>query len=407
MDSDIKTVEQRLKSFTSQLHTECGILERLVYKHKNQHRRCSYFQYILKVRRDLQLLKSLNLDEVLESSFLVINGDRPKQKVQLLEGLKRRKTNSGKYNFLERLLGVTRLLSQIVEPLLKASIEISMLLARSFFMTFSLVVLAVLARVRVLVQQMLLDAVLLYNTVSSLSQKEQSIKLKQEGFEVFREYFPRKEEARILLECIWQKDKFVLVETTHKSETTGQEKDEQGDFSLSTPQILYENIEVILGVDESGAAASVHPATDTINVEENCSDAAGLKKDEKTVPEASNIAPSSTANIVSLEAVFSNSSAGSFSDTNRNKLAGDVSCSMRTSEAEVTRIETSLPAISTTSTLSRPVKRETSKKVAFVAVKQPAPSTADQSRFPLKGTERNNNDPFFSLLTGGNKSSLL
>lgn len=31
---------------------------------------------------------------------------------------------------------------------------------------------------------MLLDAVLLYNTVSSLSQKEQSIKLKQEGFEV-------------------------------------------------------------------------------------------------------------------------------------------------------------------------------------------------------------------------------
>ncbi|XP_042066585.1 uncharacterized protein LOC121809840 isoform X1 [Salvia splendens] len=221
MDSNIKTVEQRLKSFTSQLHTECGILERLVYKHKNQHRRSSYFQYILKVRRDLQLLKSLNLDEVLESSFLVIHGDRPKQKVQLLEGLKRRKTNSGKYNFLERLLGVTRLLSQIVEPLLKAAIEISMLLARSFFMKFSLVVLAVLARVRVLVQQMLLDAVLLYNTVSSLSLKEQSIKLKQEGFEVFREYFPRKEEAKILLECIWQKDKFVLVETTHKSETTG------------------------------------------------------------------------------------------------------------------------------------------------------------------------------------------
>ncbi|XP_042066588.1 uncharacterized protein LOC121809840 isoform X3 [Salvia splendens] len=153
MDSNIKTVEQRLKSFTSQLHTECGILERLVYKHKNQHRRSSYFQYILKVRRDLQLLKSLNLDEVLESSFLVIHGDRPKQKVQLLEGLKRRKTNSGKYNFLERLLGVTRLLSQIVEPLLKAAIEISMLLARSFFMKFSLVVLAVLARVRVLVQQ--------------------------------------------------------------------------------------------------------------------------------------------------------------------------------------------------------------------------------------------------------------
>ncbi|XP_057795361.1 uncharacterized protein LOC131011607 isoform X2 [Salvia miltiorrhiza] len=406
MGSDIKTVEQRLKSFTSQLHTECGILERLVYKHKNQHRRCSYFQYILKVRRDLQLLKLGDLEEVLESSFLVINGDRPKQKVQLLEGLKRRKTNSGKYNFLERLLGVTRLLSQIVEPLLKAAMEISMLLARSFFMKFSLAVLAVLARIRVLVQQMLFDAVVLYNTVSSLSQKEQSIKLNQEGFEVFREYFPRKEEVRILLECIWQKDKFVLVETTHKSETTSQEKDDPGDFSLSTPQILYENIEVLLGVDETGAATSVHPATDTNDVEENCS-YAGLKKDDKNVPEASDIVPSSTANIVSLEDGFTNSSARTFSETNRNKLAGDDSCFMRTSEARGTHIEASRPAISTTLVLSKPVRKETSKKVAFITVKQPPPSTTDQSRFDLKVTERNNKDPFFSLLSGGDKSSLL
>lgn len=160
-------------------------------------------------------------------------------------------------------------------------------------------------------------------------------------------------------------------------------------------------------VDDSGAAASVHPATDLNNVEENCSDAAGLKKDEKNVPEDSDIAPSSTANIVSLEDVFTNSSAGSFSDTSRNKLAEDASCSMRISEAEVTHIETRPPAISTTSTVSRPVKKETSKKVAFVAVKKPAPSTTDQSRFPLKGTERNSNDLFFNLLTGGNQSSLL
>ena len=156
-------------------------------------------------------------------------------------------------------------------------------------------------------------------------------------------------------------------------------------------------------VDDSGAAASVLPATDTNNVEENYSGAAGLKKDEKNVPEASDMAPSSSANIVSLEDVFTNSSAGSFSDTNRNKSAGDVSCS----KSEVTCTETSLPAISTTSTLSRRVKKETSKKVAFVAVKQPAPSTTDQSRFPLKGTERNSNDLFFNLLTGGNKSGLL
>ncbi|KAL0320779.1 UNVERIFIED_CONTAM: hypothetical protein Sradi_5339400 [Sesamum radiatum] len=121
MGSEIETVEQRLKSFTGQLQTECGILERLVYKHKNQHRRCHYFQYILKVRRDLKLLKLANLDEIFDGCFLVVNGNRPKQKVQLLESLKRRKCGSGKYNFLERLLGVTRLLSEMVEPLLKAA----------------------------------------------------------------------------------------------------------------------------------------------------------------------------------------------------------------------------------------------------------------------------------------------
>lgn len=405
----MKAVEERLKSFTGQLQTEYGILERLVYKHKNQHRRCSHFQYILKVRRDLKLLKSANLEEVLESSFLVINGDRPKQKVQLLEGLKRRRCTGGKYSFLERLLGVTRLLSQMVEPLLKAAIEISTLLAQSFFMKFSLVVLAVLARIRVLVQQMLLDAVLLYNTVSSLSQREQSIKLKQEGFEVFREYYPRKEEARILLECIWLKDKFVLVEKTQKSESTSQEKVDGGDFSLSAPQILYENIEVLLGVGEPVAISSEHPAANTINVQENCGDA-GLKKDEKNVPEASDVARSSSENIVSSADALTNPSAGMISETNSNKLVGDDSCFMITSVSKGTHLEAGMPASSSISALSCPIKKENKKKVAFVAIKQPAPSTTSQSssRSHLPGSEMDNKkDPVFSLLTGGNNSSVL
>lgn len=39
----------------------------------------------------------------------------------------------------------------------------------------------------------------------------------------------------------------MLVEKTHKSESTSQEKVDGGDFSPSAPQILYENIEVLLG----------------------------------------------------------------------------------------------------------------------------------------------------------------
>lgn len=122
MDSEVdSTKEEKLKSLLGQLQVECGILERIVYKNKNQHRRSSYFQYLLKVRSDLRLLKSANLEELISSCFQVITGKRPKQKVQLLESLKRRKHDVGKPNFMERLLGAARLLSQIVEPMLRAA----------------------------------------------------------------------------------------------------------------------------------------------------------------------------------------------------------------------------------------------------------------------------------------------
>ena len=50
MDSHSGSVkEEKLKSLLGQLEAERGILERIVYKNKNQHRRSSYFQYLLKV----------------------------------------------------------------------------------------------------------------------------------------------------------------------------------------------------------------------------------------------------------------------------------------------------------------------------------------------------------------------
>lgn len=133
MGSEIETLEERLNSFLVQLQAECRVFERMVYKNKNQHRRCSYFQYLLKVRRDLRLLQSSKLEEIVGSSFHVITGRKPRQKVNLLESLKWRKCDSGTPNFMERLLGAACLLSQIVEPMLKAATDISTLLARSFF----------------------------------------------------------------------------------------------------------------------------------------------------------------------------------------------------------------------------------------------------------------------------------
>ncbi|XP_038691533.1 uncharacterized protein LOC119989866 [Tripterygium wilfordii] len=245
-----ENLEEKFRSLSVQLRTECAIFERIVYKNKNQHRRSSYFQYLLKVRRDLRLLQSVKLEEILCSYFQVITGKKPKQKVRLLESLKRRKCDGGKHNFMERLLGAARLLSEMVEPMLRAATEISILLARSFFMGFSLMVLALLARLRVLVQQMLHDVVLVFNTVSSLSQKKQSVKIAEEGVEVFREYYPTNVEFPTL-ECVWKTDKFVLVERMLKSDHEMQVADHGNDLSR-TSAVKYRSIESFLGGDDLG-----------------------------------------------------------------------------------------------------------------------------------------------------------
>nr|DAD23339.1 TPA_asm: hypothetical protein HUJ06_024802 [Nelumbo nucifera] len=184
MGSESEIIEERLKSLLAHLRTEAGILERIVYKNKNQHRRCLYFQYLLKVRRDVRLLLSASPEDILNLHFQLTNGNKPAENARLLEILKNQRNNSGKHNFHERLLGIARLLSQMVEPMLKTAIEISSLLARSFFMGFSLTILSLLARLRVLVQQMLLDVVSVFNMVSDLSQKKHSVKLTQDGIEV-------------------------------------------------------------------------------------------------------------------------------------------------------------------------------------------------------------------------------
>jgi hypothetical protein len=159
-DTQVKALEEKLKSQLSQLELEQAVFERMVYKNKNQHRRCSYFQYLLKVRRELRLLRTANMEGMLRPCFHVISGRISKQKIHVLESLKLKKSDTGKPNILERLLGALRLLSQMTEPILKAASGISTLLARSFFIGFSVTFLALLARLRVLVQQVRLQSMI-------------------------------------------------------------------------------------------------------------------------------------------------------------------------------------------------------------------------------------------------------
>ncbi|XP_024018622.1 uncharacterized protein LOC21400786 [Morus notabilis] len=360
MGSGAENLEEKLTSLLGQLQFEIGIFQRMVYKNKNQHRRSSYFQYLLKVRRDLRLLRSAKLEEVLSSCFQVITGKRPKQKVHLLESLKRRKLEVGKYTFLERLLGAARLLSQMVEPMLKAASGISVLLARSFFMGFALTILAVLSRMRVLVQQILVDVVSVFNTVSSLSLKKQSVKITHDGIGVFREFFPTNMDF-ITLECVWESDKFVLHERMHKSKIESHDSELEGGASIPASSVLYQCVESFLGVDELPSGGANEDQT--------------AKKGPKHVEE---------------DAVETDDGKLQVEDSLKFPQGGLLSCS--------------------SSSPNTPKLKSASKKVAFVAVKNSVPSTINAMGIHLKETESKSGEKeesFFSLLSAGSTKESL
>ncbi|KAM0063492.1 hypothetical protein Hdeb2414_s0003g00091521 [Helianthus debilis subsp. tardiflorus] len=372
MDAQAETIESRLQSFLGQLQSELGVLDRIIHKNKNQHRRSSYFQYLLKVRRDCKLLQSTNLLELVNSSFIVINGNRPRQKVQLLESLKRRKFDGGKHNFLARLQGAARLLSQMAEPMLKAAIELSTLLARSFFTGFSTSLLALLARLRVLTQQILLDVVAAFNMVSSLSRKRQSIKLNQEGIEVYREYYPTNEQV-VHLECVWGTDKFVLLEKMIEAENTNSETVNDGVVCQGSSIVEYESIETTLGV-------LVNKPAD-VTVDETCEDdpatmrtdivssTGSLTNDCKQVEEAEDLKDQS----------------GVLEPSIKNPEQEQITCSSFPADQDLPKLKP--------------------KKVAFISVKKPDASKANDTGLLSKLSDSRGNgdkeDSFFSLLTGG------
>ncbi|CAK7338424.1 unnamed protein product [Dovyalis caffra] len=93
--------------------------------------------------------------------------------------------------------------------------------------------------------QILLDVVSVFNMVSSLSREKHSIKITQNGLEVFREYYPPNKEF-VTLECVWETDKFVLVEKTHKRDVKGEDGG-LGDGSVGKSAPRYWSLESFLG----------------------------------------------------------------------------------------------------------------------------------------------------------------
>ncbi|PUZ55781.1 hypothetical protein GQ55_5G240200 [Panicum hallii var. hallii] len=270
--------EQRLRAALRHLQAEAGVLERLVYKHRNQHRGAAYFQYLLKVGRDLKLLLGAGLAEVLNTVFPVLACRKPANTV-LVPTKQTKKKPGANHSHHERLLGVARLLSQMAEPVMKAATQITFLLARSFFIDLCTAVLSLLARIRVLVQQMLLDVVSLYNKVTDLTDRKQAVKISIGGVQAFREYYPSTNDACTILDCVWVKDKFVLHEKMKGSCQETQVEDQKSFGPESS--IQYETLALISEdtpnfeetnqtAKQAGAAAADQP--DKMN---HCSDAGG------------------------------------------------------------------------------------------------------------------------------------
>ncbi|XP_038905505.1 uncharacterized protein LOC120091509 [Benincasa hispida] len=375
MDStEAANVQEKLVSMLDQLYLESGILQKMIYKNKNQHRRSSYFRYLLQVRRDLRLLQAAKLEELVSSCFQVIDGKKPKQKIHFLESLKRRKSEVGKYNFMERLLGAARLLSQMVEPIFKAATEISILLARTFFTGFCFVILALLARIRVLVQQILLDVVSVFNTVSSISKKKQVVTINQEGIQVFREFYPTNDEF-VLLECVWEKDKFILQEKEQEVATKNQEEHVGPNVSLAASAVRYQKLKSFLEDDESEQA-------DADQSNEKGLDLMKMSKHDLLG------SPRGRVNDIPVE----DGSIGPVETSSKTFLPQEDSSLVNSSPSMVG------------------TKKLNWKRPAFVSVKHPKPIISSAVGFQFNETKADiveKEDPFFTLLTGGKAKSSL
>ena len=66
----------------------------------------------------------------------------------------------------------------------------------------------------------------------------------------FREYYPTNEEF-VTLECVWEADKFVLLERIKKIKMKNLDGDPREDVSLGTSTIQYQSIEALLAGEQN------------------------------------------------------------------------------------------------------------------------------------------------------------
>ncbi|XP_057851344.2 uncharacterized protein LOC131061591 isoform X2 [Cryptomeria japonica] len=351
--------QARLKEQLQHLRRESEMFERVMYKSKNQHRRCLYYISLSKVRRDLKLFHLANLKIILKKHFPIIRGNTPTQAISLLESLKAGKKATEGVDFQKGLLGVARLLAQMTEPIIEAGLRISTLLGQSFFMPFALTMLSCLARLRVLVQQ------------------------------VFRDYFPPNKQL-VTLECQWDEVKFCLIEKLVESER------KVADMQRTPlPEHLMEGLKYnsTEGLDEASGANELNQEGRLL----------GKQREVQSINEATDI----DRNANEKSAIQFRKEETNFNNSHDH----NQECSQVVLDGNDSSMGSGMPTV---------VNSRTKRKVAFISVNPAFTATgSERSDKKLKAVSnaspseksptgaKESLDTFFNLLFDGNKNDTL
>ncbi|KAL0050812.1 hypothetical protein WJX82_007614 [Trebouxia sp. C0006] len=153
---------------------EVALLSKLLYKSKNQHRSSKHFQYLTEVKRCMKLLLQLQLSDLVgdlnhlrsnagvgmpATASLVMFGRANKLHVP---------SQQAGILVLQRLLAGCRLAVRAIPAAHAAAAQLLAQLSMTYFMPFCLTALAMVARIQVLVCQLLLDNIKAYNSLLPL-----------------------------------------------------------------------------------------------------------------------------------------------------------------------------------------------------------------------------------------------
>lgn len=228
MENSREEVQHRLQQVFLQLGNEIVIFERLMYKNTKQHRRALYFRRLCQVRRDLRLLKSAQLNDLVQRSVNLLTC-KEDALGNAFRSKKVSKVSTSVKALRRRLFGIARLVEQMSGPLLNASSQVAGLLGQTFFMPFALTTISLLARFRVLLQQVLHDTVLIFNMLSTSHFQKQA-----SSSSLFREpsrFNLKEKEADSCkkipdyLDCKWDGMKLFLSSEFHVQQETETQED--------------------------------------------------------------------------------------------------------------------------------------------------------------------------------------